>query len=147
MPVPHVLIDDCAAAIAEQSKARFETAARSANPDEICYILYTSGTTGRPKGVAIRHQSFCNFLRVAATAYGYQASDRVYHGMTIAFDFSAEEYWVPFVAGATVIPAPGPLTLVGEELADFLRDNAINCMACSPTLLSSIESDVPKLRL
>ncbi|KYB44876.1 hypothetical protein AB664_02220 [Brucella anthropi] len=43
MPVPHVLIDDCAAAIAEQSKARFETAARSANPDEICYILYTVG--------------------------------------------------------------------------------------------------------
>nr|WP_191907233.1 Pls/PosA family non-ribosomal peptide synthetase [[Ochrobactrum] quorumnocens] len=147
MPVPHILIDACAAEISQHSSARLDVARRATNPDEICYILYTSGTTGRPKGVAIRHQSFCNFLRVAAVSYGYKPSDRVYHGMTIAFDFSAEEYWVPFVAGATVIPAPGPLTLVGEELADFLRTNDINCMACSPTLLSSVESDVPKLRL
>ncbi len=147
MPVPHVLIDTCAGEIAQQSATRLDIAARKANPDEICYILYTSGTTGRPKGVAIRHQSFCNFLRVAAVSYGYRPDDRVYHGMTIAFDFSAEEYWVPFAAGATVVPAPGPMTLVGEELAYFLRAHDINCMACSPTLLSSIESDVPRLRL
>ncbi|GLU29347.1 Pls/PosA family non-ribosomal peptide synthetase [Brucella sp. NBRC 12950] len=147
MPVPHLLVDNCSVEISQYSSARLDVAERTANPDQICYILYTSGTTGRPKGVAIRHQSFCNFLRVAALSYGYTPSDRVYHGMTIAFDFSAEEYWVPFVAGATVIPAPGPMTLVGEELADFLRINDINCMACSPTLLSSIESDVPKLRL
>ncbi len=51
------------------------------------------------------------------------------------------------MAATTVIPAPRPLTLVGEERADFLRKNDINCMACSPTLLSSIESDIPKLRL
>lgn len=147
MPVPHVLIDGAGAEISRQSVAPLDKAARAANPDQICYILYTSGTTGRPKGVAILHQSFCNFLRVAAMSYGYKPGDRVYHGMTIAFDFSAEEYWVPFTAGATVVPAPGPMTLVGEELADFLRTNDINCMACSPTLLSSIETDVPKLRL
>ncbi|MER9328705.1 Pls/PosA family non-ribosomal peptide synthetase [Mesorhizobium sp. M0488] len=145
LPVPHVLIDTAAAEISAQPDAPLRE--NGAPPDDTCYILYTSGTTGRPKGVAISHQSFVNFIRVAAASYGYRPGDRVYQGMTIAFDFSAEEIWVPFAAGATVVPAPGPLTLVGEELADFLRHNEVTCMACSPTLLSSIESDVPSLRM
>ena len=143
LSVPHVVIDSASAEVAALSGAPLDIAAST---DDICYILYTSGTTGKPKGVAVRHQSICNFVRVAADAYGYRPGDRVYQGMTIAFDFSTEEIWVPFAAGATVVPAPGKLTLVGEELADFLRANAITCMACSPTLLSSIESDVPSLR-
>ena len=147
LPVPHLLVDLAEAEIASHSDARLDRSDRTVSADDLCYILYTSGTTGRPKGVAIRQQSIANFVRVAAKSYGYRPDDRVYHGMTIAFDFSAEEYWVPFVAGATVVPAPGPQTWVGEELGDFLRQHKITCMACSPTLLSSIETDVPTLRL
>ncbi|MBB6484711.1 Pls/PosA family non-ribosomal peptide synthetase [Rhizobium lusitanum] len=143
LSVPHVVIDGNYSEIAGYADTLPDVAATD---DETCYILYTSGTTGRPKGVAVRHQSICNFVRIAAEAYGYRPGDRVYQGMTIAFDFSTEEIWVPFAAGATVVPAPGRMTLVGEELGDFLRANAITCMACSPTLLSSIESDVPTLR-
>ncbi|MFD9900352.1 Pls/PosA family non-ribosomal peptide synthetase [Mesorhizobium sp. NPDC059025] len=141
LPVRHVLIESSALEISAQP----DTPLHVDGADDICYILYTSGTTGRPKGVVVKHCSFCNFIRVAAASYGYRPGDRVYQGMTIAFDFSSEEIWVPFVAGATVVPAPGQRTLVGEELADFLRYNDISCMACSPTLLSSIESDVPSL--
>lgn len=143
LSVPHLVIAADSPEAAGYPDTPLEIAA---SDDDICYILYTSGTTGRPKGVAVRHQSICNFVRVAAEAYGYRPDDRIYQGMTVAFDFSTEEIWVPFVAGATVVPAPGRMTLIGEELADFLRANAITCMACSPTLLSSIESDVPSLR-
>ena len=62
--------------------------------EPLCYIIYTSGTTGNPKGVAIGHPSICNFVRVAAELYGYAPGDRVYQGMSIAFDFSVEEIWV-----------------------------------------------------
>ena len=146
LPVPYVLVDGPSAEIGKKSDKPLSRKGATPASDETCYILYTSGTTGRPKGVVVNHQSICNFVRVAAASYGYRPSDRVYQGMTIAFDFSTEEIWVPFAAGATVVPAPGQLTLVGEELADFLRDNKVTCMACSPTLLSSIESDVPSLR-
>ena len=147
LPVPHILLDKIAAEISAKSAEPLDAIAAQSSAGDICYILYTSGTTGKPKGVAVNHQSICNFVRVAASSYGYKPGDRVYQGMTIAFDFSTEEIWVPFAAGATVVPAPGPLTLVGEELGDFLRQNDITCMACSPTLLSSIETDVPSLRM
>jgi non-ribosomal peptide synthetase-like protein len=148
--VPNLLIDDLAVAVRIDqfpSAPLPPTNAGSVTTDNICYILYTSGTTGQPKGVVIEHRSLCNFIRVAAQSYGYRSDDRIYQGMTIAFDFSVEEIWVPFMAGAAIVPAPGEQALMGEELADFLRENDVTCMACSPTLLSSVESYVPELRL
>ncbi|MEX6507198.1 Pls/PosA family non-ribosomal peptide synthetase [Jiella sp. M17.18] len=144
---PFLMIDQIESDVAAQPDAPLPRLAQDPSGRETCYILYTSGTTGRPKGVVIEHRSISNFVQVAAASYGYRLGDRVYQGMTIAFDFSVEEIWVPFVAGATVVPAPGQMPLVGDELAEFLRSNAITCMACSPTLLSSVEGDVPSLRL
>ena len=71
--------------------------ARAGRSTSSRYVIYTSGSTGRPKGVAIEHASICNFVRVAAEVYGIRPDDRVYQGMTIAFDFSVEEIWVPVV--------------------------------------------------
>ena len=146
LSIPFLQIDKLTQDIDKKPATALKSKEMTLGSDDSCYILYTSGTTGKPKGVVIRHQSICNFVRVAAASYGYKPGDRVYQGMTIAFDFSTEEIWVPFAAGATVVPASGQMTLVGEELADFLRAHEITCMACSPTLLSSIESDVPTLK-
>jgi len=115
--------------------------------DALCYILYTSGSTGRPKGVAVAHRSICNFVRVSAEQYGFRPSDRVYQGMSFAFDFSMEEFWVPLVAGATVVPNTWHKTLFGEELADFLERRGVTCFCGVPTLLASIEWDLPLVRL
>lgn len=145
LSVPHLLLDEAGPQLDAMASAPLGMAPTPT--DNACYILYTSGTTGKPKGVVIAHRSICNFVRVAAYCYGYRQGDRVYQGMTIAFDFSIEEIWVPFVGGATLVPAPGEQALIGEDLADFLRDNAVTCLACSPTLLSSVESEVPGLRL
>ena len=115
--------------------------------EPLCYIIYTSGTTGNPKGVCIGHASICNFVRVAAELYGYAPGDRVYQGMTIAFDFSVEEIWVPLMAGATLVPGPAGTTLMGDELEDFLCERRVTAMACCPTLLATIERDVPDVRI
>src|SRR6185503_9084783 len=96
--------------------------------------------------VGIAHSSICNFVRVAAELYGYQPGDRVYQGMTIAFDFSVEEIWVPLVAGSTLVPGRSGAVLVGEELADFLERRKVTGLACCPTLLATIERDLPLIR-
>lgn len=138
-------IDEHYDAIAEVPAHSFD--AHGGVEDELCYIIYTSGSTGRPKGVPIRHSSICNFLSIASDVYGYKVSDRVYQGMTIAFDFSVEELWVPLAAGATVVPAPNGVQLVGDDLSQFLIEQSITALCCVPTLLSTVEFDLPNLRL
>ncbi len=118
---------------------------------EICesslaYIIYTSGSTGRPKGVPITHSNISNFLRVARATYGYMESDRVYQGLTIAFDFSFEEIWLPLLVGATLVPAPSDVSLVGDDLAEFLIEKRISALCCTPTLLATVTTDLPRLR-
>ncbi|MBS9402756.1 amino acid adenylation domain-containing protein [Halomonas sp. TRM85114] len=117
---------------------------------ELAYIIYTSGSTGKPKGVRITHHSIVNFVRVAAETYGYRPGDRVYQGLTLAFDFSVEEIWVPLLVGATLVPSQAKGSLVGEDLHAFLTEHRITAICCVPTLLSTIEeesTDLPDLRL
>ncbi|MDH2326361.1 amino acid adenylation domain-containing protein [Cereibacter sp. SYSU M97828] len=119
---------------------------RAASPD-LAYVIYTSGSTGRPKGVRIEHASIVNFLRVAAETYGYVPGDRVYQGLTLAFDFSVEEIWVPLIAGATLIPSCAPGSLVGADLHAFLARQRITALCCVPTLLATLDEPLPDLRL
>ena len=138
-------VDRVRAGVVAETTDRLGPGEVAAAADDLCYVIYTSGTTGRPKGVAITHASICNFVRVAAEVYGMTGDDRVYQGMTIAFDFSVEEIWVPWATGATLVPKAGP-HLLGSDLDAFLRDRQISALCCVPTLLATLEADHPGLR-
>jgi amino acid adenylation domain-containing protein len=141
-----VIALDQARALVERESAEALEAPADALTDELCYIIYTSGSTGKPKGVAVEHPSICNFVRVAAEVYGITPQDRVYQGMTIAFDFSVEEIWVPLYSGATLVAAPAGPSLVGQDLSRFLESRRITALCCVPTLLATLDDDLPSLR-
>lgn len=141
-----VCLDDVQTYIDAEDPSRLTSAEVGSAEDELAYIIYTSGSTGRPKGVAVEHASICNFVRVASAAYGIESSDRFYQGMTIAFDFSVEETWVPLMTGATLVPKPGRSSLLGVELAEYLREKRVTALCCVPTLLATIDEDLPDLR-
>lgn len=115
--------------------------------DARCYTIYTSGSTGRPKGVPIDHAQVVNFVRVAVETYGYRQDDRVYQGLTLAFDFAVEEIWVPLAVGATLVPNQSGGSLLGADLAEFLVRHRITALCCVPTLLATLDEDLPALRL
>ncbi len=138
-------LDEAGAQIAACDGTRLAARA-GGHADPLAYVIYTSGSTGRPKGVAIEHASIVNFVRVAAEVYGVRPDDRMYQGLTMAFDFSVEEIWVPWVAGATLVPKPAGASLLGIELHEFLTRRRVTAMCCVPTLLATLEEDLPGLR-
>jgi non-ribosomal peptide synthetase component F len=119
--VTHFL-DEEQGAIASQPETRLTIFERGEPVEDLAYIIYTSGSTGKPKGVPIDHPQIVNFISVAAEVYGIRADDRVYQGLTIAFDFAIEEIWVPLVVGATLVPGPTGARLLGSDLGAFLAD-------------------------
>lgn len=140
---PSLTLDTAAAVIARQPTTRPILDDRA---DSLCYIIYTSGTTGRPKGVAVNQSNICNFISVCTPIYGVTATDRVYQGMITAFDFSIEEIWPTFAVGATLVAGPTDHRRLGSGLADFLNEQEITILYCVPTLLATIDRDVPLLR-
>ncbi len=67
--------------------------------------------------------------------------------MTIAFDFSIEEIWPTLIAGATLVAGPTDSRRLGPGLADFLEQQRITVLCCVPTLLATLDRDVPSVRL
>jgi len=138
-----LVVDESADALAAAPASRPDP---DCEPDPAAYVIYTSGSSGRPKGVEVAQSSICNFLDVVPAVYDVRPNDRVYQGMTIAFDFSIEEIWPTWSVGATLVAGPNDSRRLGAELADFLDEQKITIFYCVPTLLATIPRDLPRIR-
>ena len=90
----------------------------SLHPDDPAYVVYTSGTTGVPKGVVVSRRSVATHAQAMVIEYGLTAADRVLHAASPAFDVAVEEIVPALAAGATVVVwSDGALPSVPELLA------------------------------
>jgi len=72
-------------------------------PSQVALVLYTSGSTGNPKGVMLEHRSLVNFATVAKSTYGVDGTDRVLQFGSLSFDLSAEEMLISLTSGACLV--------------------------------------------
>ncbi|PHM06510.1 AMP-binding protein, partial [Nostoc sp. 'Peltigera malacea cyanobiont' DB3992] len=72
---------------------------KNTKPTNLAYILYTSGSTGQPKGVAVEHRSTVNFLHWAHEVYTLEQLAGVLASTSINFDLSVFELFVPPMLG------------------------------------------------
>ncbi|MEY2933902.1 MAG: hypothetical protein RL033_4651, partial [Pseudomonadota bacterium] len=72
-------------------------------PENLAYILYTSGSTGQPKGVAVSHASLTMHLQEAGALYALGADDSALCLAAVGFDAFLEQAFVPLLAGARLI--------------------------------------------
>ncbi|HEX8503998.1 MAG TPA: amino acid adenylation domain-containing protein [Hymenobacter sp.] len=97
-----------------------------------CYVLYTSGSTGQPKGVAVTHRNVVNFLLSMQQAPGITAADRLLAVTTISFDIAGLELFLPLISGATVVLTDAYSVRDGRALRHLLETEGITILQATP---------------
>lgn len=114
---------------------------------DLAYICFTSGSTGEPKGVAIRHSSLDNLVRGIRGMFGIDQRTRMLLNTSISFDVSIGEIWMTLCGGGTLHATGRDRPLVGDWLGDFIAANAITHIAVTPSVLATVRpADLPALR-
>jgi amino acid adenylation domain-containing protein len=114
------------------------TPARLVGPDDGCYVLFTSGTTGRPNGVKVTHRNVANILLTAPGDLGIRPGDRVAQLLNIAFDMAAWEILGCLAHGGTLV-------IRGQDIAAAARTADI--VIATPTVLSGLDpATCPRVR-
>lgn len=121
---------------------------------DLAYILYTSGSTGDPKGVMIAHRTVFTFINWCAEIFQLTPNDRVTSHAPIHFDLSTFDIFVATKAGATIVMVPEQLSVFPHQVVDLLAQEKITVTYLVPSLLSMMvsygqlgKSDLSALRL
>ncbi|MDP4202078.1 MAG: amino acid adenylation domain-containing protein [Bacteroidota bacterium] len=113
---------------------------------DLSYIIYTSGSSGEPKGVLLEHRNVANYIKAAKQIYDVDENQRVLQGFSVAFDASVEEIWMAFASGATLVVGTFDIMRSGDRFASVLNNLGITFLSCAPTLLSMVKEDIPSLK-
>lgn len=122
-------------------------------PDGTAHILFTSGSTGHPKGVVITHAMVLAFLRWAVPHFGIDETDRNSGHSPLHFDLSTFDVFGTLRAGAQLHLVPAELRLSGTGLTDWIRSSALTQWFSVPSVLGYVHrldglrrGDLPALR-
>lgn len=102
------------------------------SPDNTCFIIFTSGTTGTPNGVQVRHGNVGNILLTAPGNLGIQPGMKVGQILSIAFDMAAWE-----ILGC--LGNGGTLVIRGKDFMEVLRQ--VDVVISTPSILASFDAD------
>jgi len=106
--------------------------------DDACYIIFTSGSQGRPKGVRGSHRSLLHYLKWHAKEFSVTETDRFSQIAPLSFDFSLKEFLVPLICGACVCIAGANTVINPRKFVEWAAESRLTVMCCVPTLLRSI---------
>lgn len=118
-----VLDDETIRDILEGESCGFEDSA--IDPESPAYMIYTSGSSGLPKGVEISHRAMWAFVQGISAVLSISPKDRISCHSSFAFDASIEDIWPVLAAGGTLLIVPERLRKDIKALAEWLDSNNV----------------------
>jgi len=119
-----------------------ENPAVTVAPTQLAYVIYTSGSTGKPKGVLLEHGGLTNVVAEHIRACAIQPGSRSLQFVSFSFDVATLDIFMNLCAGATLYLPGETKTLLGEDLAQWLREHAITHAQIPPSVLSGFPADI-----
>lgn len=143
-----VLLDDSKSLLTPNGKHILSCAGASAaalmplpaavQPDDLAYIMYTSGTSGHPKGVMVEHQAVEVFLNWISETFAINTEDRFIHSSSLGFGGTIRQVFSTLLAGATLYPIARQQLRDPQSLLEFLEKNGITILNTVPTVLNNL---------
>ncbi len=97
-------------------------------PNDMAYVMYTSGSTGQPKGVQIEHAALATYCFADIDAYQVVPGDRTLQFSTLNFDIAIEEIFPPLLTGGTIVVRPLRRSNHHNELSDIVDKHRVTAI-------------------
>ena len=107
-------------------------------PNNLAYIMYTSGTTGVPKGVMLEHKNLSVFVEGFWNEFGRSSERTMLQQYSYAFDGYNEEVYTTLCSGSTLVIADKEVVLDMNRLDGFITENRIDTISVSAVLFAKI---------
>lgn len=116
-------------------------------PGSLAYVMYTSGSSGQPKGTGVTRCGLRTIVAMAADVLGLTAQDRILRFASASFDASVWELVMALGVGAAVHVMPAGSDAL-DDLAAFLAEQRITALMLTPSVLAALPEAVtlPSLR-
>jgi amino acid adenylation domain-containing protein len=123
---------------ADADWASFDAAplARANRREDVAHLLFTSGSTGIPKGVMITHDNVLQFVEWATSYFGTHEDDRVSGHPPLHFDLSTFDIYGTFLAGAELHLVPASYNLLPTKLGELIRSAGLTQWFSVPSTMA-----------
>ena len=125
---------------ADENPAALEAARAAATDADPVYVLFTSGSTGVPKGVAVSHRAVIDFIDDFITRFGFGPDERIANQAPFDFDVSVKDIYGALATGSTLVVVPRALFSAPAALMEYLQGRDITNMTWAVAALCLITS-------
>lgn len=112
--------------------------------NRIAYIIYTSGSSGKPKGVCISHDSLFNVLVWFCQELQSDSTSAMLSFSSFLFDISILEILLPLLVGGTIVLATEDLNRNPQMVHQLIQSHSITIVQCTPTTVDMLLMNAPE---